>query len=278
MYDFQENDSVTTIDSQINSRIMANRIDKIRDTLMNCPAILTGMSHEMRTHMNSIVAFSFLLKDKSGDTAEKEEYSNHILNSCEQLIDLFDSFLDSAIIEAGDTEVELKRVNLNNILDDLIPEFRETLKKDIHKDLELVTEIQFTDSTDVLIDKHRIARIVRSLFFNSIKTTKSGYIKIGYYYNDSKLTFYVLDSGQGYDKFSEFLQTREIDKLVNDQDDTSTIINLSLARKLIQLLGGTLRVECNGLTGTGVYFSIPARVGAISKQTENIYNNSMIAI
>jgi signal transduction histidine kinase len=278
MYDSQENDSVTTIDSQINSRIMINRIDKIRDTLMNCPAILTGMSHEVRTHMNSIVAFSFLLKDKSGDAAEREEYSNHILNSCEQLIDLFDTFLDSAIIEAGDTKVDLKKVNLNNVLDDLISEFRETMKKDIHKELELVTEIQFTDSAEILVDKDRINRIVRSLFYNSIKTTKSGYIKIGYYYKDNKLTIYILDSGQGYDKFNEFLQTNEIDKLVTGQDDTGTIINLSLARKLIHLLGGTLRAECNGLTGTGIYFSIPAKHFTISKQNENIYNNSMIAI
>jgi hypothetical protein len=44
------------------------------------------------------------------------------------------------------------------------------------------------------------------------------------------------------------------------------------------MLGGTIYVECNGLTGTGIYFSIPVKVVASSSININKYVNTMIAI
>ena len=61
-------------------------------------------------------------------------------------------------------------------------------------------------------------------------------------------------------------------------NDTYTAINISLAKKLIQMLGGTICVECNGLTGTGIYFSIPAKIIVGSDININKYLNTMIAI
>ena len=62
--------------------------------ILNCPEILTGLSHEVRTYMNSIVAFSFLQNTDSCNIGDRQEYTDHILNSCDQLITLFDNFLD----------------------------------------------------------------------------------------------------------------------------------------------------------------------------------------
>ena len=46
------------------------------NNMINCPTVLTGMSHEMRTHMNAIVAFSFLMKDSGCNNSEREEFSS----------------------------------------------------------------------------------------------------------------------------------------------------------------------------------------------------------
>ncbi len=62
-------------------------------SMIKCPTILTGMSHEVRTHMNAIVAFSYLMNRNSANDSEREEFSNQILASCEQLIGLVDNFL-----------------------------------------------------------------------------------------------------------------------------------------------------------------------------------------
>ena len=44
------------------------------------------------------------------NNSEREEFSNQILNSCEQLIELFDSFLDSAIIDTGNSKADYKNM------------------------------------------------------------------------------------------------------------------------------------------------------------------------
>ena len=278
MFDISANDTGVGENSQLIIREKRNGMNSLKNNMINCPTILTGMSHEMRTHMNAIVAFSFLMKENCCNNSEREEFSNHILSSCEQLIGLFDSFLDSAIIDTGNSKADLKICKLDNILDDLLSEFREVIKKEGHKDMELVTEIQFSNSSEVFIDKNRVSRVIRSLFQNSIKNTKSGYIKVGYYFRDDKVTFYVLDSGQGYFKCKEFLHTEDLNESLAHYNDTFTAINLTLAKKLIQMLGGTIWIECNGLTGVGIYFSVPAKMVVSSDININKFVNTMKAI
>jgi signal transduction histidine kinase len=278
MFELQANDSDTAENSNLNTRKRRDGMNSLNCNLINCPTVLTGMSHEMRTHMNAIVAFSFLMKEQCGNNSEREDFSHQILNACEQLIGLFDSFLDSAIIDTGNSKADARICTLNNLLDDLLSEFRETIIKEDHKDLELVTEIRFSNSISVFIDKNKIIRVIRCLFQNSIKNTKSGYIKIGYYFNDDKVTFYVLDSGQGYFKCKEFLHTEDLNESLMLHNDTHTAINITLAKKLIQMLGGTFWIECNGLTGSGIYFSIPAKMSVNPDVNINKYLNNMIAI
>lgn len=248
------------------------------NSVINCPTVLTGMSHEVRTYMNAIVAFSFLMNRNECNDSDREEFTRQILSSCEQLIGLFDNFIDSAIIETGNSKSDLKVCKLNNILDDLLSEFRETFKKADHKDVILVAENSLTESTEVLIDTNRVFRVIRSLFQNAVQNTISGYIKIGYYFRDDKVTFYVQDSGQGYFKCKEFLHTKDLNDSLAKYNDTSSAINLVLAKKLIELLGGTFRIECNGLTGSGIFFSIPVKVTDSSEININKYVNSTIAI
>jgi len=253
-------------------------MESLKSNLINCPTILKGISHEMRTHMNAIVAFSFLMKENCKNISEGEEFSNQILNSCEQLIELFDSFLDSAIIETGNSKIDSKICKLDNILEELIAELREEIRSDDITNIELITEIQYHNALEVLIDKSKVFRIIRCLFQNSMKNTTSGYIKIGYNSENDKVTFYILDSGQGYFKFREFLNTTDLNELLKIHNDTYTAINMTLAKNLVQVLGGSIRIECNGLTGSGIYFTIPVKV--ITNNNLNItkYVNTMIAI
>lgn len=246
--------------------------------MINCPTVLTGMSHEMRTHMNAVVAFSFLMKDSGCNNSEREEFSGEILTACEQLIGLFDSFLDSAIIDTGNSKADSKICKFDNLLDDIFTEFREDLLKESKKELQLITEIQYSDSLEVIIDRNKVYRIIRSLFQNSVKNTKSGYIKVGYFHRDDNINFYVIDSGQGYFKSREFVNTNDLNESLILHGDTYTAVNITLAKQLIHMLDGTISVECNGLTGTGIYFSVPVRSIAISDLKINKFLNTMIAI
>jgi K+-sensing histidine kinase KdpD len=247
-------------------------------SMINCPTILTGMSHEVRTHMNAIVAFSYLMNRNSNNDSEREEFSNQILASCEQLIGLLDNFLDSAIIESGKLTTDLRICKLTNVLDELLAEFRDMIKREGQQDVVLVTE-SCPDPTDVIIDSDRVFRVIRILFQNALQNTNSGYIKIGYEFRDEKVTFYVLDSGQGYFKCKEFLHTEDLNGSLAKYNDTVSAINITLAKKIISILGGAVWIECNGLTGTGIYFSVPAKETAEGSDINiNKFVNSMIAI
>jgi K+-sensing histidine kinase KdpD len=279
MFDLTISDSNTCENSGMPKMEPGIVKDSLKNTVINCPSLITGMSHEMRTHMNAIVAFSYLMKDGCCSNTDREEFSVHILSSCEQLIGLFDSFLDSAMIDMGNSKTDSKICKLSNMLDDLLSEFREILRREGQKDLELITCNPDSDPTEVFLDKHRIFRVIRSLFQNSLKSTKSGYIKIGYKLQHEQMTFYVIDSGQGYFKCKEFLHTEDLSESLLHYNDMYTAINLTLAKKLIHMLGGTIWIECNGLSGTGIYFSVPAR-NAVATDINKInkYNNYVIAI
>jgi len=278
MFDISGNETQSEENSEMQKRDKGIDMNLLKNILISSPTLLTGMSHEMRTHMNAIVAFSFLMKDSSCNNTVREEYSNHILSSCEQLIELFDSFLDSAIIDTSISITESKNCKLDNILDDILSEFREELRKEEHKNVELITEIQNSNSEEVYIDTNKVFRVIRSLFQNSLKSTKSGYIKIGYYFRNEELTFYVIDSGNGFFKSKEFLNSTDLNKSLVQHDDTYTAINITLARKIIQMLNGTIWIECNGRTGTGIYFSIPARMLIKKDKKITKYANSLISI
>jgi len=247
------------------------------DKMVLCPTVLTGMSHEVRTHMNAIVAFSYLMNRDCCNGKEREEFTTQILSSCEQLIGLVDNFIDSAILESGNTKTDLKLCRLNSFFDELLPEFREILQRDT-KEVELINGSYFPENIEVLIDSNRVFRVIRNLFLNSLNNTKAGYIKVGYHFRDDTLTFYVLDSGQGFQKCREFINTNDVNDSLSRFNDTYTAINISLAKKLIHLMDGSIWIECNGLTGTGIYFSVPAEAAASSGLNDNEHANTMIAI
>jgi K+-sensing histidine kinase KdpD len=253
-------------------------MESLNQKIMNCASILTGISHEMRTQMNAIVAFSFLLNKTDYNSEEREEFSNHIYSSCEQIISLFDNFLDSAIIDTGNSKTEPGICSSDKLFNGLLSEFRDTLKKECYKDLILMTENQSFDPTEYLIDGNRLTRVIRNLFQNALANTKSGYIKIGYYFRDDKLTFYILDSGQGFFKSKEFLQSQDLAISLARFNDTYSLVNLALTRKLIQVMEGSIWIECNGLAGSAIYFSVPAPAALAGEKAINKFSNTMSTI
>jgi signal transduction histidine kinase len=245
--------------------------------MLNSPNILTGMSHEIRTHMNSIVAFSFLMSSNDNDKNERDEFSNHIIHSCEQLIILFDNFLDSAIIDTGNPVNDVRRCNLSELLHELVAEFRALIPRYNQKSLELIMDERGGHSGEVYIDMHKVSRVIRNLFLNALENTNNGYIRIGYNLDSEKVTFYILDSGQGFQKCSNMLSGRNENDFQSAGNYTQTAVSFILAKKLISLMKGEIWVEQNGVTGTGVYFSIPVKgvAGSVGSSGKKEFRSRM---
>jgi len=237
--------------------------------ILNCPEILTGLSHEVRTYMNSIVAFSFLQNTDNCNINDRQEYTDHIMNSCDQLITLFDNFLDSALIDSERPRANLKKREVAKILQDLAIELNSSLAKFDKNSVTLVLEEQ-TEKDEVFIDEEKIFRVIRNLFHNAVEHTNSGYIRLGYKKVDSQVIFYVIDSGNGYQLNRELLEADNLTSYLVKNNSTFTTVGLILARKLIESMNGKLWIESNGVNGTGMYFSIQYRKAFDPHESEHI--------
>jgi len=278
MFDISAHSKAMTGETGQNRKDAGKTAESFDQNIVSCHQILAGMSREMRTEMNAIVAFSFLLNKKEYSDVDREEFSKQIYSSCEKIISLFDNFLDFAIIDTGNSISESGTCNPNEVINDLFADLRDILKQEKYNDLIFVTDNQTFNNTEYLIDTNRVTRVIRNLFQNALNNTKSGYIKAGYDLANDKFTFYILDSGQGYSKCKEFLQSSNIAQSLARFSDISTAVNLALTRKLIKMMGGSIRIESNGLSGSAIYFSVPVSKDVNAEDTINKFSNTMSTI
>jgi len=276
MFEIQGNSGSLGENAESRTLIKETVINPFSKTIAFHTSVLNGMSHEIRTQMNAIVAFSFLLKESTLKESEKEEFINQIYFTCEKLLSLFENYLESAILDTGGSKNNEDSCNLNNMLDLLISEFREILSRSGKENIELISEIQNAGTNEIFIDKNKIFRVLRSLFHNSLQHTNSGYIKIGYYNTDNEITFYVLDSGQGFSKTLDFLHTNDLSDSLGRYPDLTTAMNISLAKKLIHVMNGSFNIRGNGTSGTGIYFSLPFRAHVKKETLQKKFVNMII--
>lgn len=278
MFDLSEHSKGESGRSGTDSRESGRNGEAVSQVMSSCTSILNGLSREMRTRMNAIVAFTFLLNKNEYSEEEREEFCNQIYSSCEEIISMFDDFLDSAIIDSGISGSEPAVCNPDELFGNLFTEFREMLRKEKHKDILLVPDSPALQSSDYLIDATRVARVLRNLFRVSLDNTKSGYIKAGYFIRNDKLTCFILDSGQGYFKCREFLQGYDLNHSLSKFNDTVTAVSMTLAMKLVKMMNGSLWIESNGLSGSGFYFTIPSICANNTENEMNRFSNTLSTI
>jgi len=226
--------------------------------------------------MNSIVSLAFLLKDNSLDETKKNDLVNHINLISKHLITLFENFAELECGANKNIKEEEEKCSASNLLVPLFDEFRAHLITDGKQRIELINEIQNTNLYQVIINKTNVYKIFRCLFFNALHNTEFGYIKIGFNKkNNEYLTFYVRDSGSGYEKTKEFIDSKDIKSSLEQFNDLYAAVNIFLAKKLIYASHGVVEINNNGANGSEVYFTIPVK--NIDKPKPSIFKflNSM---
>ncbi|MEZ4999491.1 MAG: HAMP domain-containing sensor histidine kinase [Bacteroidales bacterium] len=183
----------------------------------------------------------------------KKEYNHHIINSCEQLITLFDNFLDSALIDTELPGDNIAKHRINKILEKLAIELNSSIRKFDKEGVSLVYDDK-AENDELFVDEEKINRVFKNLFYNAIEYTSSGYIKIGYKKRANSVIFYVLDSGNGYHLNKELLSTDSLTNYMVKHNNTVNTIGLILAHKLIINMGGELWIEPNGVNGSVCIF------------------------
>lgn len=240
---------------------------------------LANMNHEIRTPLNGIIGTLQLLTD-TNLTKEQLELIDIMQNSSNLLLCLVNSILDISKIKSESFNLKLDRFNLYTILNEVI-EICTTSAK--NKGLNLENSIDITIPKIMIGDAIRLKQILFNLIDNAIKFTDAGYIKLSIkkikdLQNLITLLFVIEDTGIGISNESKNKIFNVFTQLDNSTKKKfqGTGLGLTIARKLIEMMGGNISVKSE--VGKGSKFIFEINFQKLSNLSyEKSFNDNQIA-
>ncbi len=222
-------------------------------------AFLANVSHEIRTPMNGILGFSELLKNQNIPEDKKNLYIDTILVNGNHLVKILDDVIDISKIEGNQVKIEFHECNLNSLLNELHISYMTKAKHKTDIEIRLHKALPDNDSI-IFIDETRLRQIISNLLSNSVKFTERGQVEFGYVIkNYEVIEFFVKDTGPGISVLKQkfiFDQFRQVDES-NTRQYGGTGIGLTLAQRLVHLMGGEIWVNSKEGEGAVFYFVLP---------------------
>ena len=219
-----------------------------------------NVSHELRGPLNSVIGLSRLLTEApDGELGEQQRHQvSLIAASGETLRALVDELLDVAKAEAGQLVPQPAEVDVGLVLAQLEAVIRPSLP---HPRVELLFPGP-AGLPALVTDETMLIRILRNLISNSVKFTEAGHVRIevaGPEPGAERVAIAVEDTGIGIPEaeheriFEEFYQVRG----PHQRGKAGTGLGLPYARRLTELLGGSLTVDSEPGAGTRMTVTLP---------------------
>jgi PAS domain S-box-containing protein len=217
---------------------------------------LASMSHELRTPINALIGYTSLMRDHvlGGLTERQREALERMSVASRHLLDLVNDILDLAKIEAGRMPVHLERVEIRTVLRELADTVEPLVRK---KGLAYRVEVD-PELPALRTDPTKLKQIVYNLLSNAVKFTSEGeiHVRAAPAVDGGGVEIEVRDTGIGISAenlaaiFEDF---RQVDQSAT-REFGGTGLGLSIVRKLLGLLGGSIRVD--SAVGQGSRFTV----------------------
>ncbi len=220
---------------------------------------LASMSHDIRTPLNAIIGMTMLMEENSLTKKQKENFKV-LKNASDILLGLLNDILDFAKIETGQQEIHETKFDLHRLVRALVDTFSFRLEgKPIALNYKIDPQIKVFLLGDTLI----LNQVLMNLLTNAEKFTEKGTIRILIEQEKKHeqtiwIKFQVEDTGIGISKKNKkkiFQDFKRVSDIASTYDGSG--LGLFIAKKLVDLMGGNLKVESTLGEGSSFYFSIP---------------------
>jgi PAS domain S-box-containing protein len=220
-------------------------------------AFLANISHEIRTPMNGILGFAELLKEPDLSPENQQEYIGIIEINLYRMLNIISDLVEISRIEAGETTLKISKTNLNKMLQKLHLLFKSEVNQ---KNLSIEYHCDLQDENCIIeTDYNKLDQILTKLLKNALKFTKKGTIAFGYRINDSKIEFYVSDTGSGISPDQEefiFERFRQGYQRL-DRNYEGIGLGLAISKAYAEMLGGSIKLESEFGKGSTFYVEFP---------------------
>lgn len=223
-------------------------LEEMRDSL------ISTVSHELKTPLTMVQGFAELLSEKDLSEADRKLAVDQITGASQRLGDLIDDILSAAAIEAGQIELILEDVAIEEAVGAARSGFPGIELERIH--------VETAISGVVRADFDRIVQVLTNLIGNAIKYSPDGdEVTVSGQVIDGFVEISVSDSGIGISAeelsglFDKFYRTRD----AKDRHISGTGLGLYISKHLVELHEGTLDVESEAGRGSTFTVKLPVK-------------------
>jgi signal transduction histidine kinase len=248
-------DDITSRKKQEAELVAAKDKAELSDRLKS--AFLANISHEIRTPMNAIIGFTNLMVNFETPEEKRKDFGNIVMENGLHLMEIVNDIIDVSKLEAGAMHLNYQDVDVFTIMKSLHTMFKVEAEK-----INVKLNLNLPDNRQALVvysDVEKINKVLVVLLDNAFKFTRSGQVELGCSVNGHDLVFHVSDTGIGIDKadFDIIFQPfRQLDISYSRQYG-GTGLGLTLAKKIVERLGGRIWVTSEIGQGSCFSFSIP---------------------
>ncbi len=236
---------------------------------------LSNMSHEIRTPMNGVIGMANILSETEMNAIQRD-YLKTITVCGETILTIINDILDLSKIESDQIRLENNSFSIEDCIKESISIVSPKLNKDVVLGYEIASDLSLAVNGDIT----RLRQILLNLLGNSVKFTNSGFISIKASIKEETsdsflILFEVADTGIGIslDKqdmiFESFTQS---DSSITRKFG-GTGLGLTITKKLVLIMGGTIGVKSKEGNGSIFYFTIFFGKSFDKKKSENIPSN-----
>ena len=232
-------------------------------------AFLQNMSHEVRTPLNAIVGFSYILSEQNETDARFKMFSNTIVESSNKLIGIISDVIEISEIKAAQTRINLSEVDVIPLISAILKDFERIAHE---KEISLLFNQKIPGNEFVIVsDRNKLKRIFFHLIDNAVKFTLTGSVEVISEFENGILRLTVADTGIGIppDAMKIIFEPFRQGETNLSRNYGGNGLGLSIANAYSEMLNGSIKLESEVNKGTVVSVLLP-----VEKNNSVSYRNN----